>query len=81
VSKATRRQYGEGSIYEYNARGVIRYRVQWLEPVDPDEPEAGQLRRSKGDSPPRSRRARTYATRWESLTAGNEVEALVTTSR
>lgn len=47
MSRSSRRQYGEGSIYEYEARGVRRFRVQWLEPSDPDEPGGKALRRSK----------------------------------
>lgn len=47
MSKSARRQYGEGAIYEYTASGITRYRVQWREPSDPDEPEGEQRRRSK----------------------------------
>lgn len=43
-----RRQRGEGSIRPYETRGGTRFLCEWYEPIDPDDPEAGLRRRSKG---------------------------------
>ncbi|WP_163541728.1 tyrosine-type recombinase/integrase [Occultella kanbiaonis] len=42
-----RRQRGEGSIGRYETADGTRFQVQWYEPVDPDDPDAGYRRRTK----------------------------------
>ena len=43
----SRRPEGDGSVYEYTSKGVSRYRIQWMEPADPSDPDSGRKRRSK----------------------------------
>jgi len=38
---------GEGTIYQYDSRGLPRWRVQWYEREDPKDPESPVGRRSK----------------------------------
>ncbi|HLV54783.1 MAG TPA: hypothetical protein VKY71_04330, partial [Actinotalea caeni] len=47
----SRRKHGEGSIYAYTYAGVRKYRIQWYERADPEDPDAPLRRRSKGGFP------------------------------
>lgn len=47
----SRRKHGEGSIYAYTYAGVRKYRIQWYERADPEDPDSPLRRRSKGGFP------------------------------
>ncbi|TRW46360.1 tyrosine-type recombinase/integrase [Georgenia yuyongxinii] len=42
---SARRQRGEGGISEYATKSGPRYRIDWAQLVDPDDPDAGLMRR------------------------------------
>lgn len=45
---SARRQRGEGGISEYSTASGPRYRIDWSVPVDPDDPDEGLRRRTRG---------------------------------
>ncbi|MGC0273373.1 N-terminal phage integrase SAM-like domain-containing protein [Pseudactinotalea sp. Z1739] len=47
----SRRKHGEGSVYSYVRSGVRRYRIQWYERGDIDDPDSPLRRRSQGGFP------------------------------